>query len=42
MPGDPDHMPNARRLLRVVADRIAWKQALDETRRRTDGMAIAS
>ena len=41
-PGDPDHMPPARRLLHVVADRIAWKQALDEARRRTGGMAIAS
>jgi hypothetical protein len=33
-PGDSDHMPNARRLLHVVADRITWKQALDEARRR--------
>ncbi|HEY3732350.1 MAG TPA: replication initiator [Streptosporangiaceae bacterium] len=33
-PGDPDYMPHARRLLHVVADRIAWKQALDEARRK--------
>ena len=33
-PSDPDHMPPARRLLHVVADRITWKQALDEARRR--------
>jgi hypothetical protein len=36
-PGDLDHMPPARRLLHVVADRITWKQALDEARRRADG-----
>ena len=36
-PGDPDYMPHARRLLHVVADRIAWKQALDEARRRAAG-----
>jgi hypothetical protein len=36
-PGDPDHMPPAQRLLHVVADRITWKQALDEARRRADG-----
>jgi hypothetical protein len=36
-PGDPDHMPGARRLLHVVADRIRWRQALDEARRRTAG-----
>jgi hypothetical protein len=34
-PSDPDHMPHARRLMHIVADRIAWKQALDEARRRT-------
>jgi hypothetical protein len=33
-PGDPDHMPPARRLLHIVADRITWQQALDEARRR--------
>jgi hypothetical protein len=33
-PSDPDHMPHARRLLHVVADRLTWKQALDEARRR--------
>jgi hypothetical protein len=36
-PGDPDHMPPAQRLLHVVADRITWKQALDEARRRAEG-----
>jgi hypothetical protein len=36
-PGDLDHMPPARRLLHVVADRITWQQALDEARRRADG-----
>jgi hypothetical protein len=36
-PSDPDHMPHARRLLHVVADRITWKQALDEARRRAAG-----
>jgi hypothetical protein len=35
-PGDPDHMPRTQRLLHVVADRITWKQALDEARRRAD------
>jgi hypothetical protein len=34
MPGDPDHMPNGRRLLHVVADRISWQTALDQARRR--------
>jgi hypothetical protein len=29
-PGDRDHMPTARRLLHVVADRIRWRQALDD------------
>jgi hypothetical protein len=32
-PGDLDHMPTARRLLHVVADRIRWQQALDQARR---------
>jgi hypothetical protein len=36
-PGDSDHMPPAQRLLHVVADRITWKQALDEARRRAAG-----
>jgi hypothetical protein len=36
-PGDPDHMPHARRLLHVVADRISWQQALTEARRRARG-----
>jgi hypothetical protein len=37
-PGDHDHMPVARRLLHVVADRIRWQQALDEARRRAQGL----
>ena len=37
-PGDQDHMPTARRLLHVVADRIRWKQALDQARRRAQGL----
>jgi hypothetical protein len=37
-PGDHDHMPVARRLLHVVADRIRWQQALDQARRRAQGL----
>jgi hypothetical protein len=37
-PGDQDHMPVARRLLHVVADRIRWQQALDQARRRAQGL----
>jgi hypothetical protein len=37
-PGDYDHMPVARRLLHVVADRIRWQQALDQARRRAQGL----
>jgi hypothetical protein len=37
-PGDQDHMPTARRLLHVVADRISWQQALDQARRRAQGL----
>ena len=33
-PGDSDHMPNAQRLLHVVADRQRWQAALAEARRR--------
>jgi hypothetical protein len=36
-PSDRDHMSNPRRLLHVVADRIRWRQALDEARRRAAG-----
>jgi hypothetical protein len=36
-PGDDDHMPTARRLLHVVADRIRWQQALDQARRCAQG-----
>ena len=34
VPGDPDHMEHARRLLHVVADRQRWRAALAEARRR--------
>jgi hypothetical protein len=37
-PGDHDHLPIGRRLLHVVADRIRWQQALDEARRRAQGL----
>ncbi len=33
-PGDADHMPNAQRLLHVVADRQRWHAGLAEARRR--------
>jgi hypothetical protein len=36
-PGDRDHIPTARRLLHVVADRIRWRQSLEEARRRASG-----
>ncbi len=36
-PSDPEHLPTARRLLHVVADRVRWRQALDEARRRAQG-----
>ena len=38
-PGDRDHMPTAQRLLHVVADRMRWLQALDQARRRAEGLA---
>jgi hypothetical protein len=34
VPGDPDHMDHARRLLHAVADRARWQAALAEARRR--------
>ena len=37
-PGDHDHMPTAQRLLHVVADRMRWLQALDQARRRAQGL----
>jgi hypothetical protein len=37
-PGDHDHLPTGRRLLHVVADRIRWQHALDEARRRAQGL----
>jgi hypothetical protein len=33
-PADDDYMSPARRLLRIVEDRMRWKHALDEARRR--------
>jgi hypothetical protein len=36
-PGDPDHMPNAQRLLHVVADRQRWHTALTNARARASG-----
>jgi hypothetical protein len=38
-PGDPDHMPNAQRLLHVVADRKKWHAALTLARARANGQA---
>ena len=37
-PDDRDHMPAAQRLLHVVADRMRWLQALDQARRRAQGL----
>ncbi len=37
-PGDPDHMSHAQRLLHIVADRVAWTQALDQARRKAAGL----
>jgi replication initiator protein RepSA len=36
-PSDADNLSTAHRLLRVVGDRIRWRQALDEARRRAQG-----
>jgi hypothetical protein len=38
-PGDPDHMPNAQRLLHIVADRQRWHAALTEARVRASGQS---
>ena len=38
-PADADYLPPPRRLIRVVAERMAWKQALDEARRRAQEQA---
>ena len=38
-PGDRDHMPRPQRLLHVVADRMRWLQALDQARRRAQGLS---
>jgi hypothetical protein len=37
-PGDRDYMPAPQRLLHVVADRMRWLQALDQARRRAEGL----
>jgi hypothetical protein len=37
IPGDPDHMPPAQRLLHVVADRQRWHAALVEARAKASG-----
>jgi hypothetical protein len=34
-----DHMPVGQRLLHVVADRMHWLQALDQARRRAQGLS---
>ncbi len=36
-PGDPDMSPLATRLLRAVAERVRWRQALDEALARAEG-----
>ena len=36
VPGDPDHMDHARRLLHAVADRARWQAALKEARQRAN------
>jgi hypothetical protein len=36
-PSDPDYLTPPRRLIRIVAERMRWKQALDEARRRVQG-----
>jgi hypothetical protein len=41
-PADADYLPPPRRLVRVVAERMAWKQALDEARRRAQAQAAVS
>jgi hypothetical protein len=33
-PDDDDYLPSGRRLLRSVADRLSWENALKEARRR--------
>jgi hypothetical protein len=35
-PGDEDYLPSDRRLLRSVADRLQWENALAEARRRAE------
>ena len=37
-PADRDFMPHPQRLLHVVADRMRWLQALDQARRRAEGL----
>jgi hypothetical protein len=38
-PEDPDVLPLAHRLLRAVAERVRWRQALDEAKARAAGQA---
>jgi hypothetical protein len=35
-PADPDYLPPPERMERVVAERMRWKRALDEARRRAE------
>jgi hypothetical protein len=37
-PSDLDYLPTGQRLLHVVADRMRWLQALDQARRRAEGL----
>jgi hypothetical protein len=36
-PGDPDVAPLSHRLMRAIADRARWRQALDQARRAAAG-----
>jgi hypothetical protein len=38
-PADPDYLPPPERMARVVVERMRWKQALDEARRRAEDAA---
>jgi hypothetical protein len=40
-PEDPDVLPLAHRLLRAVAERVRWRQALGEAKARAAGQAAA-
>jgi hypothetical protein len=39
-PADTDYLPPPKRLVLVVAERMRWKHALDEARRRAQAAAI--